>query len=39
MFILKNIIFNDFDGPIIIEEDVEIMEGVMIRGPVYIQNL
>ena len=32
----KNIIFNDSDGPIIIEEDVEIMEGAMIRGPVFI---
>ena len=28
--------FNDDDGPIIIEEDVTIMEGAMIRGPVHI---
>ena len=27
---------NDDDGPIIIEEDVTIMEGAMIRGPVHI---
>ena len=29
-------LFNDDDGPIVIEDDVTIMEGVMIRGPVHI---
>ena len=28
--------FNDDDGPIVIEDDVTIMEGAMIRGPVHI---
>ena len=32
----NNPFFNDDDGPIIIEEDVTIMEGAMIRGPVHI---
>lgn len=31
-----NAFFNNDDGPIVIEDDVTIMEGVMIRGPVYI---
>ena len=30
--------FNDDNGPILIEEDVSIMEGAMIRGPVHICN-
>lgn len=32
----NNTFFNDDDGPIIIEENVTIMEGAMIRGPVHI---
>mgnify|MGYP001194768659 CR=1 FL=1 len=32
----KNSFLNDEDGPIVIEEDVTIMEGVMIKGPVHI---
>ena len=32
----SNNLFNDDDGPIIIEEDVVIMAGVMIKGPVHI---
>jgi len=32
----SNHFLNDDDGPIIIEEDVTIMEGAMIRGPVHI---
>jgi UDP-N-acetylglucosamine diphosphorylase/glucosamine-1-phosphate N-acetyltransferase len=32
----KNPFLNDDDGPIIIGEDVTIMEGAMIRGPVHI---
>ena len=31
-----NVFFNDDNGPIIIEEDVVIMEGAMIKGPVHI---
>jgi hypothetical protein len=34
--ISSNVLFNDEDGPIIIEENVTIMEGAMIRGPVHI---
>ena len=33
---INNPFMNDDSGPIYIEEDVEIMEGAMIRGPVYI---
>jgi len=32
----SNDLFNDSHGPIIIEDDVTIMEGVMIHGPVHI---
>ena len=32
----KHNLFNDDDGPIVIEEDVTIMEGSMIKGPVHI---
>jgi len=32
----KKPFLNDDDGPIVIEEDVTIMEGAMIRGPVHI---
>ena len=32
----KNPFLNDDDGPIIVDEDVTIMEGAMIRGPVHI---
>jgi len=31
-----NPLFNDDDGPIIIDDDVTIMQGAMIRGPVHI---
>jgi len=31
-----NVFFNDDNGPIIIEKDVTIMDGAMIRGPVHI---
>jgi UDP-N-acetylglucosamine diphosphorylase/glucosamine-1-phosphate N-acetyltransferase len=34
----SNALFNDENGPIIIEENVTIMEGAMIRGPVHICN-
>ena len=32
----KNPFLNDDDGPIIVDKDVTIMEGAMIRGPVHI---
>ena len=32
----KSILFNDDEGPIVIDENVEIMDGVMIKGPVHI---
>ena len=32
----KNLLLNDDDGPILVEDDVTIMEGAMIRGPVHI---